>query len=96
MARDVVLFSVFTGINDDPYVADKTYRLDVGGTAGSRLRRAEPAAVQEALAKRPPYIVTHEDPVPLPGEAVGDYEELFHRDGVRLLRRRTLTDETRS
>ena len=95
MARDVVLFSVFTGINDDPYVADKTYRLDVGGTAGSRLRRAEPAAVQEALAKRPPYIVIHEDPVPLPAEAVGDYEELFHRDDVRLLRRWTLTDETR-
>jgi len=91
MGKNVVLFSMYTGIDDDLYVADETYRLDIGGTAGSRLRRADPATIEEAFAKRPPYIVIHDDPVSLAAEAVVDYEELFNRDGVRLLRHRTLT-----
>jgi hypothetical protein len=90
MGKNVVLFSVYTGVDDDTYVADQTYRLDIGATAGSRLRRAEPETIQEVLAGRPPYVVIHDDPVALPADALADYEELLNRGDVRLLRHRSL------
>ncbi len=90
MGKNVVLFSLFTGVDDDPYVADRTYRLDVGATAGGRLRRAEPETIAAVLAARPPYVVIHNDPLPLAADALAEYDELLNRDDVRLLRHRSL------
>jgi hypothetical protein len=91
MYRDVVLFSVYTGINDDPYIAN--YVAD-RSSDGGRIRPIEKAL--EVLAEQPPYVLVHDtttegtklkDLVPgLP--ELTDYEELFNRDGVRLLRAR--------
>ena len=90
MGKNVVLFSVFTGVDDDPYVADRTYRLDLGATAGSRLRRAEPETIAAVLAAHPPYVVIHGNPLALAADALADYDELLNRDDVRLLRHRSL------
>lgn len=83
--HDNVLFSVYTGINDDPYVAD--YKLD-RSIAGGRMRPIE--QVYARLAQRPPYVVIHDDPDPLAAAALEGYDRLFDRDGVRLLRERAL------
>jgi len=90
MGKNVVLFSLFTGVDDDPYVADRTYRLDVGATAGGRLRRADPDTIGQVLAAHPPYVVIHGDPLPLPADALTGYDELLNRDDVRLLRHHSL------
>ena len=91
MGKNVVLFSLFTGVDDDPYVADRTYRLDVGATAGGRLRRAEPDTIGQVLAAHPPYVVIHGNPLALAADALADYDELLNRDDVRLLRHRSLS-----
>ena len=87
--KDNLLFSVYTGINDDLYMTN--FVFDRAG-AGSRLRPIE--EVRERLAQRPPYVAIHTrddsapeniDPTPFAGELPG-YTEIFNRDGVRLLR----------
>ena len=60
MWQDVLLFSVYTGINDDLYVENPAGPLDQGGTAGSRLYPM--SRLPGAIAKRPPYIVVHNNP----------------------------------
>jgi len=80
--QDVLLFSVYTGINDDPYLTNHVFNPS---DAGSRLRPIE--EVHARLAERPPYVVIHNEPsVQLAPEALHGYEEIFNRDGVRLLR----------
>lgn len=93
--QDNVLFSVYTGINDDGYV--ERYEFD-RSIAGGRLRPI--AELPNALERRPPYVVIHESTAsgdhlyqsmaPLTSEALPGYEELLNRDGVRLLRDRAL------
>src|SRR5262249_38595411 len=91
--QDVVLFSVYTGINDDLYVAGYVFDRSV---AGGRFRPAE--EVNDRITNRPPpYLLLHEltangtklyDKLPeLPPELLNGYEEVFNQKGVRLLRR---------
>jgi hypothetical protein len=89
MWQDVVLFSVYTGIDDDLYVEHPAGPLDQGGTAGSRLH--EISMLPGAIAKRPTYIVVHNDPpagvtLPPPG-----YDVIFNEDNIRLFRRDDLS-----
>jgi hypothetical protein len=80
--QDVLLFSVYTGINDDPYLTNHAFN---SSDAGSRLRPIE--EVHARLAERPPYVVIHNDlPVGLAPDALRGYEEIFNQDGIRLLR----------
>jgi hypothetical protein len=80
--QDVLLFSVYTGINDDPYLTNHAFNAS---DAGSRLRPIE--EFHARLAERPPYVVIHNDlPVGLAPDALRGYEEIFNRDGIRLLR----------
>jgi hypothetical protein len=88
--KDTVLFSVYTGINDDLYVAGFIFDRS---TAGGRFYPVE--KLEAALAERPPYVVVHDvtadgrtlaDELPELPAAVGEYEVLLDRDGVRLLR----------
>jgi hypothetical protein len=83
--QDNVLFSLYTGINDDPYLDG--YKFD-RSIAGGRMRPVE--QVHERLAQRPPYVVIHQDPVQLAPDVLRDYEEILSRDNVRLLRHRSL------
>jgi hypothetical protein len=89
MWQDVVLFSVYTGVDDDLYVENPSGPLDQGGTAGSRLHPV--SMLPDAIAKRPPYIVVHNDPpagmtLPPPG-----YDVIFNEDNIRLFRRDDLS-----
>ena len=80
--QDVALFSVYTGINDDPYLTDHVFN---SSDAGSRLRPIE--EVPARLAERPPYVLIHNRPsIELPKDAFRGYEEIFNEDGLRLLR----------
>jgi len=80
--KDNLLFSVYTGINADTYLApDHVFDRSI---AGSRLRPM--AEVHDRLAQRPPYVAIHQAPVELAPDALQGYVELFNRDGVRLLR----------
>jgi len=94
MYLDTVLFSVFTGINDDLYVSG--YVFDQSN-AGGRFYPAQ--KIHDALARHPPYVVIHD--VTSNGTRLAatfpdalelnDYDVIFERDGVRLLRARSLT-----
>lgn len=80
--QDVLLFSVYTGINDDPYLTNHVFN---SSDHGSRLRPIE--EVRARLAERPPYVVIHNRPsIELPDDAFQGYDELFNQDGLRLLR----------
>ncbi|TMA73043.1 MAG: hypothetical protein E6J72_20040 [Deltaproteobacteria bacterium] len=89
MYMDTVLFSVYTGINDDTYVED--WVLD-RSTAAGRFYPIE--AFQDRMATSPPpYIVIHAKTLNDRGlrhvpDIPPEYEELLNRDGIRLLRRR--------
>jgi len=85
---DNLLYSVYTGINGDPYLADHPFDAS---TAGSRLRPA--AEVPARLAERPPYVVIYNDAIPLPPEALQGYTEVFNRDHIRLLREDSVLTE---
>jgi hypothetical protein len=92
--ENVVLFSVYTGIDDDTYIYDAKWEPDISNVGGRVHPRRE---LDAALAARPPYVVVHDRThsgriLPVDGramiaEAVPDYEEIFSDDGVRLLRR---------
>jgi hypothetical protein len=96
--QDNVLFSVYAGVNDDGYV--ERYEFD-RSIAGGRLRPI--ADLPKALAQKPPYIVVHESTAnaeklsesqKLSPEVLHEYDELLNRDGVRLLRLRSLAPAT--
>jgi hypothetical protein len=84
--KDVLLHSVFTGIDDDIYVIHPEGDMDKGSSAGSRMRPI--TELPAALAKNPPYIVVFKEPPPslnLPPEG---YHEIFRDDEtIRLFRR---------
>jgi hypothetical protein len=92
MWQDILLFSMYTGVEDDLYLMQPDPKLGEGPTAGSRLYPV--SMLPEAIAKRPPYIVVHNDPpagltLPPPG-----YDEIFNKDNVRLFRRDDLSPGT--
>jgi hypothetical protein len=86
--KDVLLHSVYTGIDDDLYVAEPDSPLDRSAYANGRTHPID--LLPQALASRPPYIVVHDAPpasvtLPPPG-----YDEIFHDDAIRLFRRASL------
>jgi len=85
--KDNLLFSVYTGIHDDPYVDVGTLDWD----RSSRLRPIE--QVHTRLAERPPYVAIRGNP-PIAPEELRGYTEIFNRDGVRLLREESVTAST--
>ena len=89
MWQDVLLFSMYTGIEDDLYLMNPDPKLGEGPTAGSRLYPV--SMLPDAIAKHPPYIVIHNDApagltLPPPG-----YDQIFNKDRVRLFRRDDLS-----
>jgi hypothetical protein len=93
LAQDVIVWhefnraSVYTGIADDPMVYDIP-ASDVGWLAGGRVRQMP--ALSEALAQKPPYILTQ---VPAPAGVrfpPDDYELIFSRENLQLYRRHDL------
>ena len=85
MWQDVLLFSMYTGVEDDLYIMNPDPQLAEGPTAGSRLYPV--SMLPDAIAKHPPYIVIHNDApagltLPPPG-----YDQIFNQDRVRLFRR---------
>lgn len=91
--EDTILFSVYTGINDDTYVAGE-WEPDISNVGGRVFPKRE---IRAALASRPPYVVVHdrtrnnrtlpEETSALVARTLGDYDEIFADDGMRLLRR---------
>jgi hypothetical protein len=88
--KDTVHFALYTGINDDLYVSE--YVFD-HSTAGGRFYKTE--LLPAAIAERPTYVVIHDvtvdqrklaDTLPVLPPELSEYEVLFERDGVRLLR----------
>jgi hypothetical protein len=80
-------FSVFTGINDDPIL----YEIpgsDVGWMATSRVRPI--TQIGAALEQHPAYILDQVSPPPWVKNPPDGYEEVFHRNSLRLFRRVTL------
>ena len=87
--QDVLLHSVFTGIDDDIYVMNLKGDLIKGGSAGSRMRPI--TELPAALARNPPYIVVFKEPPPSLSLPPQGYEEIFRDDEtIRLYRREGL------
>lgn len=95
MWQDVLLFSMYTGVEDDLYVVRPDPQLGEGPTAGSRLHPL--SMLPDAIAKRPPYIVVHNDP---PGwidtAAAGLRRDFQRRQGQALPPRRPFTRPNRA
>jgi hypothetical protein len=90
--QDVLLHSVYTGIDDDIYVMHPDGDLSEGGYAGSRMRPI--AMLPAALATNPPYIVVFKEPPPSLSLPPRGYEEIFHDDEtIRLFRRDDLSSK---
>lgn len=88
--QDVLLHSVFTGIDDDIYVIHPDGDLSKGGYAGSRMRPI--SKLPTALAGNPPYIVVFQQPPPSLSLPPRGYEEIFRDDEtIRLYRRDDLS-----
>lgn len=91
--EDTILFSVYTGINDDTYIALE-WEPDISNVGGRVFPRRE---IPAALARRPPYVVVHDktrnnrilpaETTALVASTLGDYEVIFAEDGMRVLRR---------
>lgn len=89
MWQDVLLFSVYTGIDDDLYVVKPAAGLGQGGTAGGRLRPV--SMLPAAIAKFPAYVVVHNDPPPELSLPLNGYDQIFNEGRIRLYRRHDLT-----
>ena len=84
--HDVLLHSVYTGIDDDIYVIHPDGDLSKGGYAGSRMRPI--AMLPAAVAGNPPYIVVFQQPPPSLSLPPRGYDEIFNDDEtIRLYRR---------
>jgi len=86
--KDELLYSLYTGIDDDLYVTRPDGDPDAGPSAGSRMHPI--ARLPDALAAKPPYLVIYRDApaslkLPPPG-----YEEIFRQGEIRLFRRQGL------
>ncbi len=88
MFQDVLLFSLFTGIDDDLYIVQAGAPQEDGTTAGSRLYPI--TRLSAAIAKRPPYVVVHGPAPPSLSLPLAGYDEIFDRRGLRLFRRHDL------
>ena len=81
---DVLTFSVFTGINDDPYIVGPHEPIDRNGYANGRMRTA--AMLPAAMAEHPPYVLVNgQPPLWLRLWALG-YAEIFHEGQISLFR----------
>jgi hypothetical protein len=89
MFQDVLLFSLYTGIDDDLYIVQQAPPQDDGTTMGSRLYPL--SMLSAALAKRPRYVVVHGPAPPLLSLPLAGYDEIFNRRGLRLFRRHDLS-----
>ena len=84
--QDNLLYSVFTGINDDIYVIHPFSDLSTTASAGSRTKPI--SELPRALAEHPPYIAVFRQPPPYLWSAPEGYREIFRDDeGFRLYRR---------
>ncbi len=81
-------FSVWTGIDDDPIVQEIP-ASDVGWLAGGRVRQM--AALPEALAEKPPYILIQIPPPESVKFPPDDYDKIFEQGSLRLYRRHDLS-----
>jgi len=79
-------FSVFNGVNEDPIEFEPP--SSTLWQAGSRVR--EIGTLAQALAENPPYILEQAKSPERRVQIPTDYEEIFHRDGLELFRRRGL------
>jgi hypothetical protein len=77
-------FSVFTGINGDPILYE-ILGSDIGWMATSRVRLITQLAA--ALAQHPAYILEQVNPPLWQRNPPDGYEQVFHRDALRLFRR---------
>jgi hypothetical protein len=80
-------FSVFTGIDDDPIVYDIP-SSDIGWLAGGRVKQM--AALPDALAQKPPYILAQVTPPATVTFPPQDYDLIFSRNRLELYRRQDL------
>jgi len=83
-------FSVFNGVNEDPI--EFTPPSSTLWQAGSRVR--EIGALAQALAEKPPYILEQAKSPSQKVKIPDEYEEVFHRAGLELFRRRDLDAHT--
>jgi hypothetical protein len=90
MFHDVLLFSLYTGIDDDLYIVQAGSPQEDGTTAGSRLHPI--TMLSAAIAKRPPYVAVHGPAPPLLSLPLAGYDEIFNRGAVRLFRRHDLSE----
>jgi hypothetical protein len=89
MFQDVLLFSLYTGIDDDLYIVQAGSPQEDGTTAGSRLHPL--SMLSAAIAKQPPYVVVHGPAPPSLSLPLAGYDEIFNRGAVRLFRRHDLS-----
>lgn len=89
MWRDVLLFSVYTGIDDDLYIVHPDPTLGEGSTSSSRLRPV--SMLPDAIARNPAYIVVHQQPPAWLSLPPAGYDEIFDQGDLRLFRRRDFT-----
>ena len=86
--QDVLLHSVYTGIDDDLYVVHPVGDLTQGASANSRMKPIED--LPQALATNPPYIVSYNEAQNWLSLPPGKYDEIFSEDGIHLFRRSDL------
>lgn len=92
MWQDVLLYSVYTGIEDDLYLMHPDPTLGESSTSSSRLWPV--SMLPAALAKNPPYIVVHNESPPWLTLPPAGYDEIFHDDGIRLFRRHDIARDS--
>jgi hypothetical protein len=86
--QDVLLHSVYTGIDDDIYVMHPDGDLTKGAYANGRMHSI--SDLPNALATNPPYVVSYNEAQELLSLPAGKYQEIFDRDGIHLYRRSDL------
>jgi len=86
--QDVLLHSVFTGIDDDLYVVHPDGDLSRGASANSRMKPIED--LPQALASNPAYIVSYNEAQNWVSLPAGKYDEIFTENGIHLFRRSDL------
>jgi hypothetical protein len=86
--QDVLLHSVYTGVDDDLYVIHPVGDLTQGASANSRMKPIDD--LPQALAGDPPYIVSYNEAQNWLSLSPGKYDEIFTEGGIHLYRRSDL------
>src|SRR5579862_9684653 len=86
--QDVLLHSLYTGIDDDIYVIQPDGDLTRGAYANSRMHPI--SDLPDALAANPPYVVSYNEAESMVSLPAGKYQEIFAKDGIHLYRRSDL------